>query len=263
MVPGGAVASSAQTTAVRTSDGEELRHTVVPGPPGTWVVVAHGFGGSRARPSVVRAVRALSATATVLSYDARGHGGSTGRSTVGVREALDVDAAVAHARAQGAERVVTLGFSMGGAAVLRQAALDDVDGHPLTARPDAVVAVSSPAHWRGSSTAARRLRLLVTTPPGRLVCARVLGARVAPRFDAAAPGPVDVVGRVRVPLLLVHGTADGYFGVDHPHALQRAAGPGCTLWLEDGLGHAEDACPEPLLQRLASALPRLSEGARP
>ena len=46
-----------------------------------------------------------------------------GFSTLGDREVLDVDAAVAEARRLGYARVVSMGWSMGGTCVLRHAAL--------------------------------------------------------------------------------------------------------------------------------------------
>ena len=43
------------------------------------------------------------------------------------------------------------------------------------------------------------------------------------------------------PLLIVHGDRDGYFPVDHPRMLADAAGGHAELWLEPGMGHAENA----------------------
>jgi uncharacterized protein len=74
----------------------------------------------------------------VRALDFRGHGRSGGGSGVGGDpEMLDVDAAVAAARADGADAVVTVGLSMGGGAALRQAALG-------RHRPDAVVSGVAP-----------------------------------------------------------------------------------------------------------------------
>lgn len=56
------------------------------------------------------------------------------------------------------------------------------------------------------------------------------------------------------PLLVVHGDRDPYFPLDHPRMLA-AAGP-CELWLEPGMGHAENAADDALLGRLADWLVR-------
>ena len=96
-------------------------------------MVAHGFTNSVSRPSFLRLAGWLRPFGEVRALDFRGHGRSSGGSTAGGDpETQDVDAAVAAARADGARAVVTLGLSMGGGAVLRQAALG-------RHRPDAVV----------------------------------------------------------------------------------------------------------------------------
>lgn len=236
---------------VRTADGE-LLVTRRSGAGPVHAVLAHGFGMHAARASVLRLAAALAEVATVHSVDLRGHGASSGLSTLGVREALDVDACVAAARAEGAERVVTVGCSMGGTAVLRQAGLrgERVDGHRLQHPPDGVVSVSATSTWEGSTAAVRRLRRLVLTRPGRLAARAVLRTRVAPGFDASAAPPVEVVARVApLPLLLVHGTADHYFGVEHAEALAAAA-PHARLHVEPGMGHAEDALTPAVLSLL-------------
>lgn len=250
--------------ALRTADGVRLAARVLPGPGAVWVVLAHGFGVSTSRAPVRRVARALAAHATVLSYDARGHGGSAGVSTLGDLEVHDVEAAVAAARELGARDVVTVGFSMGGAAVVRQAGLRGtaVGGHPLRTPPDAVVAVSAAARWSERTTAnpaLRRLHRVVETPSGRLFARSVLRTRVARSgWDPPPAAPVDVVARLApIPLLVVHGDRDAFFPTDHPEALVAAAAGPAELWLEPGLGHAETAVPASLLDRIGAHLPEL------
>jgi len=241
--------ASARVTPLTTSDGEVL-HATIRGSGADWVVLAHGFSVSSSAAPLARVADRLATRHTVLAYDARGHGRSTGVTTLGDREVLDVDAAVAHARSQGAERVVTLGFSMGGVTVLRHAGR--VDGYGLAHPPDAVVAVSSSGPWSTRGTASRsmrRIHFLVETRPGRWLARRVLRTRVDPRGWQGAPvAPVDAVAGVEVPLLVVHGDRDGYFGPEHPAAL---AGAGALVWLEEGFGHAETAIAPELVDRIA------------
>ena len=240
---------------LRTADGERLHAEVLPGGP-DWVVLAHGFSGSTRVPALRRVAERLSAHATVLLYDARGHGRSTGRTTLGDREVLDVDAAVAHARAHGARRVATVGFSMGAAAVVRHAA--GVDGYGLAERPDAVVAVSGTSAWSTRASASvplRRLHLLVETRLGRLVARLVLRTRVDPRVWAVRPvAPLECAGQVAVPLLVVHGDRDGYLGPEHGRALAERAG--AELWVEE-FGHAEVAIPPELVDRVGAHVARV------
>lgn len=260
----------ADEAVLATADGERLAAAWFRGPAGSpCLVLAHGFSGSTARPALRRVAAGLAAHATVLAYDARGHGGSTGRTTLGDLEVLDVDAAVGAAREAGHAAVVTCGWSMGGAAVLRHAALrgSSVAGHRLTSPPDAVVAVSTTSRWsvRASATAPmRRLHRVVETRPGRAYARRVMRTRISDAgWDPMPAAPVDLVGRVApLPLLLVHGDRDAYFPLEHPQALRAAAGEPCELWLEQGFAHAEAAASPDLLDRLGRHLPVLLARAR-
>ncbi|WP_454353908.1 alpha/beta hydrolase [Streptomyces calvus] len=212
-------------------------------------VVAHGFTGHVDRPHVRRVARVLARYGAVVTFSFRGHGASGGRSTVGDREVLELAAAVGWARELGHTRVATVGFSMGGSVVLRHAALEEPDG----GRVDAVVSVSAPARWFYRGTAPmRRLHWLVTRPSGRLVGRYGLRTRIHHRqWDPVPLSPVEAVPRIApTPLLIVHGDQDGYFPVDHPRMLAAAAGEGGELWLEAGMGHAENAAPDGLLRRI-------------
>ncbi|MEV5973684.1 alpha/beta fold hydrolase [Streptomyces sp. NPDC051921] len=224
----------------------------------TAVVVAHGFTGSVDRPALRRAAQALRRHANVVTFSFRGHGGSGGRSTVGDREVLDLAAAVRWARELGHARVVTVGFSMGGSVVLRHAALEK----GTDARTDAVAAVSAPARWYYRGTPAmRRVHWVVTRPVGRLVGRYGLATRIDHKaWDPVPLAPFEAVPLIApTPLLVVHGDRDPYFPVDHPlmlAAAAEAAGTPAELWLEPGMGHAENAAGEELLHRLGTWLAR-------
>jgi pimeloyl-ACP methyl ester carboxylesterase len=216
------------------------------------VVVAHGFTGSIDKPGVRAVCAALAQHAGVLAFDFRGHGRSTGHSTLGDREIADLEAAVAAMRELGYQRIVTCGWSMGGSVVLRHAAL--VGG------VDAVVSVSAVSRWFYRDTKPmRRLHWAIETRAGRLVTRRLLGTRVSSEGWPVVPeSPVEVVGRISpIPLLLVHGDSDHYFPVEHPHALYDAAGEPKELWLVEGFGHAESAATPELLDRIGAHLPAL------
>ncbi|MFE7075320.1 alpha/beta hydrolase [Streptomyces sp. NPDC057620] len=221
------------------------------------IVVAHGFTGDLDRPHVRRAATALARYAAVVTFSFRGHGASGGRSTVGDREVLDLAAAVEWARELGHTRVVTVGFSMGGSVVLRHAALhpkSDQEHEGRTgAHSDAVVSVSAPARWYYRGTAPmRRLHWLVTRPMGRAVGRYGLRTRIHHReWDPVPSSPVESVPLIApTPLLIVHGDRDGYFPLDHPRMLAAASGDHADLWLEPGMGHAENAADDELLARI-------------
>lgn len=276
---------------LQTADGVRLAATVLPGPGwravpgsgtdpgsgsgsgsgtdpdsgGVCVVLAHGFGVSTLRSSVRSVARELSRHATVLAYDARGHGRSAGRTTLGDLEVLDVDAAVAAARSLGHQRVVTCGWSMGGAGVVRHAGLQGttVGGHLLQHAPDVVVTVSGTSRWSVRATATgplRRLHSVIETRPGRVYARAVMRTRVAASgWDPLPAAPVEVVHRVAPrPLLVVHGDRDVYFPLEHPRALVEAARDPVELWVEPGFGHAEAAASPELLGRLGRRMVELA-----
>jgi pimeloyl-ACP methyl ester carboxylesterase len=238
-----------------TADGELLAARHIPhvgGERDVGVVLAHGFTGSTRRLSVRAIMLGLASHAGVLAFDSRGHGASTGRSTLGIREALDVDAAVLRARALGYRRIVTCGWSMGATAVLRHAA--------LYRGVDAVVSVSAVSRWFSRQTAAsRRLHWLVEHRLGRLITRQLLRTRVADDgWDPLPDAPIDLVGRIApIPLLLVHGDRDAYFTVEHPEALAGAAGDPSELWIVPGFGHAEEGATPELVERIGQHLPVL------
>ena len=229
------------------TDGVTLAglHLARPGPAhGTALVVAHAFTHHTRHPTTRKVLAALATEAPVVALDMRGHGRSGGRSTVGDREPLDLDAAVASARALGYEQVATVGFSLGGAVALCHAA---GGAH----RPDAVVAVSSPARWYSrETTAMRRVHWLLEQPHGRLA-ARAIGLRLDGGWEVVPPSPVEVVPDIAVPLLLVHITGDRYFSAAHAGALAAASGGRAELWNEPGEGHGESGTNTALARRIA------------
>ncbi|MFM8774090.1 MAG: alpha/beta hydrolase [Actinomycetota bacterium] len=237
-----------------TDDGVRLSALHVPGPGETALIVVHGFSGSWSQERVDAVIRRLSLQAPVIGIDQRGHGRSGGLTTIGHREPLDVEAAAAWARERGYARVVTIGFSMGAAVVLRHAALRPrSEGN---AGANAVVAVSGPAFWYYRGTPPMRwLHRAVGSAAGRAYIRTVMGTRVDPRPWPLPPPmpPTQAASRITalgLPLLVVHGDADAFFPLDHPRALHEAA-PGSDLWIEPGFGHAEGALDAHLTDRIA------------
>ncbi|MEU6175061.1 alpha/beta fold hydrolase [Streptantibioticus parmotrematis] len=230
------------------------------------IVVAHGFTGALERPAVRRAAREFTRYAGVVTFSFRGHGRSGGRSTVGDREVYDLDAAIRWARSLGYRRVATVGFSMGGSVVLRQAGrAAGLPGADAGTRPDAVVAVSSPARWYYRGTAPmRRLHWMVTRPVGRAVSRYGLKTRIhSEDWNPVPPSPVEAAPLIApTPLLIVHGDRDAYFPLDHPLAIARAAGDAAELWIERGFGHAENAADTALLRRVGTWVTDHAEAAK-
>jgi pimeloyl-ACP methyl ester carboxylesterase len=207
------------------------------------LVFCHGFLGWHRKPRLVRFQEALARRLTVYGFDFRGHGGSEGLCAFGAQEQLDVDAVARLARADGFEKVVTFGGSMGGIAVIRHAA--------LMGGVDMVVAVSTPALWDGhESEAVRRLAWLTSSRLGRRAL-RASGVRPAPTFTPVED-PRDLVGKIApIPLVLVHGRDDHFFDEEQAWALYRAADRPKRLLLGSRFGHAEDGYTDAFAEQIA------------
>lgn len=242
--------------ALRTADGVTISAARFDGLAGSHddlcFVVAHGFTGHWRQPRVRRVVERLRGTGCVVAIDMRGHGRSGGDSTVGDAEVHDLDAAVAWARVLGYRRVVTVGFSMGASVAIRQAAIGQ---QPV----DAVACVSGPAFWYYRGTRVMRLvHHLVLTRQGRAAL-RLRGTRISAQGWPSPPPiqPSQAAAQLgTTPLLIVHGTADRYFPLEHPRALHRSARqaghPDASLWVIPGFGHAEAAIDEVALDAIAA-----------
>ncbi len=199
-----------------TADGLHLAAWYVPAsaPGAPTVLLAHGLQDSKW--TLLRLIPWLhEAGYNVMAFDFRGHGDSDKRpTTVGREEVLDVQAALDWLEAEGAcDKVAALGQSLGAAALVNTAAIDN--------RLDALILDSLFAEWKNVDYA-KGYRL----PPQWLV--------------PGVPNPIEVIRRVHVPVFIIHGTADILVGVDHAERLYQAANEPKFLWINDS-GHAWSA----------------------
>ena len=111
------------------------------------------------------------------------------------------------------------------------------------------------------------LHYLVKYPLGRLILKNHYGVQLQMDTwpaenhpDRMKIQPLDPTGSVAalspLPLLIVHGENDRYFPADHAHMLiasaQSSANHRAQLWYELGMGHAESATTEQLVDRIAT-----------
>jgi pimeloyl-ACP methyl ester carboxylesterase len=178
----------------------------------TLTLYVHGFMSNKNHRAVPGFVQALSNLFDVMAIDLRGHGESEGGCTMGAREVLDIEATVQYARSLGYRRVITIGSSMGGASVIRHAAIYGTQDGVVT-----IGAFADPQEI-GPPATDYGLQLLYTTGAiGDWLSYLVRGTRL----DAlhAHESPLELVGNIApIPLLLIHGEWD--YTV-HPTAAQR------------------------------------------
>ena len=232
-----------------TDDGVCLAAARIPGPPdalGT-IVLVHGFSQSSRMPRIHTFAHRLARRVHVIVPDLRGHGASGGLCSLGAKEPLDVKAAVE--AADPSLPVVTVGISLGGAAVLL---------HGGTYRGVAgVVAVSAPAWWGPSETpATRRIHRYATTAAGRRFLAVFMRTRLAEVCEGVPHAEAQAAAIAPAFTLVVADPADHYFAEAHPRTIYRWANEPKDLWLLPGTGHGTDLLSPAFSDRLLDELDR-------
>lgn len=239
-----------QALSLVAADGTRLAGARLDGPADAFatVVLVHGFSHSSRTPGVHAFAHLLARSANVVVPELRGHGRSEGCSTLGADEPLDVDAAVRFAAATWPDLpVVTMGISLGGAAVFLHAGT-----HGGVA---AVVGISSPAWWGAWDTpATRRIERYANTRAGRRFVSVCMRTRIADHC-AGVPDARDVVAAIAPAFtLVVHDPEDHYFGRDHAESIHSWAHEPKALWWEERAGHGTDLLTPVLADRLVAEL---------
>ncbi len=198
------------------------------------VIIVHGVDGSRSDDVYMeraREVHEMGYAAFLL--DLRHHGGSDGdSSTMGVLEALDVQAAVEYTRNQPSvdpERVVVFGTSLGGATAILAAAEDEGIAGVIALAP-----FSSVYHVVGDNAVAA-----FGLPPRPLADMVIWWGNRWAEADLNGAAPVNVIAEIAPrPVLLVHSIADDVTPYTSAERLIGAAGDNTALWTVEGGGHA-------------------------
>ena len=181
-----------------------------PQSPATWAIHIHGWGTTRI--TALRSVPAtddLGMTSLVVSFRGDGEAPDVndGASTLGMTEWEDVDAAIGYARDHGAERVVLVGWSLGGTIALQ---LSERSAHRDLI--DRLILIGPVTEWRAAlrSTAAEH-----DAPrwAAALAIRALADRRAAARLGLPEPIDFDLLswgrpGRLTVPALVIHSDGD-------------------------------------------------------
>lgn len=204
---------AARDELIRTPQGSTPAWRIDPAGAGgeAWAIHVHGAGSTRAgtlRGVIAAAQAGLPSLVVTYRNSIEGPRSGRGRSHLGFTEARDVEAAMAHLSADGAERFVLFGWSMGAQTVL-----------PMTAAAEwrdriAGVVLDSPAlDWMGIL----RLNLRQARLPeafARCAAPWITSPRRSRLVGLDEPVPLpqmDWVARaaeVAAPVLIHHGTED-------------------------------------------------------
>ena len=187
------------------------------------IVYLHGVADNRASASGV-IERFTSKGFDVVAYDSRAHGESEGQTcTYGYLEKQDLRRVI---DTLGVPSVVLIGTSLG-AAIALQAAADD-------ARIALVVAAEAFSDLR--TIARERAPYFLT---GWFLRQSFSVAEHRGRFEVDRVSPVTAAGRIKVPVLLIHGDNDRETTPDHSQRVLDALGGPKRLLLVKGAGHNE------------------------
>ena len=217
----------AQATGVPSSDvtipcaGGGCPAWFLPGPGRTWAILVHGKGATRTEPlRALRGVHAAGLPALVISYrnDPGAPADPSGYYRYGASEWPDLDNAVLYAQQHGAQRVVLVGFSMGGGIVA-----SFLEHSPRRNLVTALVLDAPMLSFRRTvafGAAQRSLPVVGLAIPRPLTWTAQTLAGWRFGIDWAAIDYLD--GRwLSVPTLLFHGTADQTVPVTTSDALRR------------------------------------------
>lgn len=219
----------AEHTRLVTSDGVELDAWIVEAANETAsaIVVAHGYPADKA--DLLPAVAFLAEHHHLVLLDHRGLGASEGQTTLGIEEDRDVQVGIEAALAiEDVERVGLLGFSMGGAASLQAAADEPRIDAVLAQAAYADLASLASSSFGGLGPLAHPMGWLMLTYAGWI------------GLDHEEARPVEAIGDIEAPVLLVHGSDDATVGPEHAQRLAEAA-PTAELWIVDGATHGAAA----------------------
>jgi uncharacterized protein len=217
-----------ESVVIPSRSGARLAGWFLPGGGHGGVLLLHGVNANRL--VLVERMRMLrEAGYATLAIDFQAHGESTGdRITLGELESEDARSALAWLRARlPGERLAVLGISMGGAAALI--------GEPIQA--DAVIVESTFPDL--ASAVSNRLALLLG-PLGRTFAPLVLTAmRLVGGVDASRLRPIDGIGRLHAPILVMTGAEDKKTTTEESRALFAKANPPKSYWEAPGAWHVD------------------------
>lgn len=166
-----------------------------------------------------------------LLIDHRAHGRSGGHTlTFGIRERYDILDWIGYVQQRfGSEVPVILsGISMGAATVLMTADL------PL---PEAVRCITADSAYTSPEAIVRKVIRAKGLPDSVFFPLVNLGVMLYGRVDLREAGALEAVKKARIPILLVHGTADGFVPYTMSLELRDACASPVRLELFEGAPH--------------------------
>jgi alpha-beta hydrolase superfamily lysophospholipase len=226
---------------------------LIPGATHTWAIVVHGLNGDlqageRIAPTLHRA--GLSTLLITYRGDQGAPASPDGFHHMGLTEWRDLAAAASYALAHGAQRLLLVGYSMGGAIVTQF-----MERSALAGRVAGLLLDSPALDWKAIlSFNAKQLGLpsFFATPLEWMI-----GARIDASWNSL--DALRHTTALHLPILLFHGTADKKVPISSSDAFARELRGWVTYYRVPGAAHTESWNVDPALyeQRLTTFLTRI------
>ncbi len=214
----------------RTADALTLRGWHIPSRKTTkrTLILLHGYPADKG--DILPAMSFLHDDFDLLLFDFRYLGKSDGSySTAGAREVQDLLAAIRFLKDRGVEEVGVWGFSMGGAVALMA----------LPQAPEIKAVVSESSYASLAQMALQLFRIPVLDYPSAFLVG--VWAKLFLGIDLRDVSPVQSVRGTKVPILLIHSSADAVIPFAHAESLKEALAdnPRAEFWFKDGFAHGQ------------------------
>ena len=214
----------------KTTDGLTLRGWYIPSAKGTQktLILLHGYPADKG--NILPALAFLHEDFNLLLFDFRYLGRSEGSySTAGAKEVEDLLAAIQFLKSRGVKEVGVWGFSMGGAVTLMA----------IEKAPEIRAVISESSYASLADMAFELLRIpLLNYPIAYLVG---VWAKLFLGIDVRDASPADRIRNTKIPILLIHSSADAVIPFSHARLLQQALAknPNAEFWFHEDFAHGQ------------------------
>ena len=214
----------------KTADGLTLRGWYIPSAKGTQktLILLHGYPADKG--NILPALAFLHEDFNLLLFDFRYLGSSEGSySTAGAKEVEDLLAAIQFLKSRGVKEVGVWGFSMGGAVTLMA----------IEKAPEIRAVISESSYASLADMTFELLPIpLLNYPIAYLVG---IWAKLFLGIDVRDASPADRIRNTKIPILLIHSSADAVIPFSHARLLQQALAknPNAEFWFHEEYAHGQ------------------------
>lgn len=214
----------------RTADGLTLYGWYIPSEKETekTVILLHGYPADKG--NILPALAFLHEDFNLLLFDFRYLGKSEGSySTAGAKEVQDLLAAIQFLKGRGIDKIGVWGFSMGGAVALMA----------IERAPELRAVISESSYASLAEMAFELMKIPVLNYPIAYLVS--FWAKLFLGIDLRDASPADRIRNTKIPILLIHSSADAVIPFSHARRLQQALtnNPNAEFWFHEDFAHGQ------------------------